>query len=401
MFRKTSLLPFNRFAVGAGSIIILFIASVGNLFARPIDVSLYNNSQVRSVTISAYNGRLIAYRNGSEQFSVPDGQAVYVTLRDGKLAVTGTSGFVGSFDGFTVQGADSSAVVRLRPVAPQAEARNYEDLVCLSVDPDRIRLINRIDEERYIAGVVEAEAGQGRTSEFYKAKAIICRTYLYGHINRHENERFHLCDEVHCQAYKGQCRSRVIKPAVLAAKGIILTDRKESKPILAAYHSNCGGETESAVNAWQTDLPYLVPVIDPYCTSQPNARWQKIVSLDDWIKYLVKNGFKPNPNIVTDFSFRQDKRTPNYTVNDFTMPVKQIRSDWQLRSTYFTLSVEDDNVVINGRGYGHGAGLCQEGAMEMGRKGFKYGEIIGFYYKYVNLVPVSTLQIRIPEFEID
>ena len=396
-----SFFSVNLLAVGAGSFLMLFFSSIGNVFGRSIDVSLYNNSQVHSIVISAYNGRLTAYRNGSEQFSVPDGQVVYVTLRDGKLAVTGVNGFIGSFDGFSVQSSDSSAVVRLRPVTPQAEARNYENRVFLSVDPDRIRLIHRIDEELYIAGVVEAEAGQGKAPEFYKAKAVICRTYLYGHINRHENEGFHLCDEIHCQAYKGQCRSRVIRPAVSATKEIILTDRKESKPILAAYHSNCGGETESAVNAWQTNLPYLIPVVDPYCTSQPNARWQKIITLDDWIQYLMKNGFNPDPNVVTDFSFRQEKRVPDYTVNDFSMFVKQIRSDWQLRSTFFTISVEDDNVVINGRGYGHGVGLCQEGAMEMGRKGFKYGEIIGYYYKHVNLVPVSTLQIEIPVFEIN
>jgi stage II sporulation protein D len=298
-----------------------------------------------------------------------------------------------------VQGYDSLAVVRLRPVSPLTEARNYEETVSFSADIDRIQLINRIDEERYIAGVIEAEVGQGRAREFYKAKAIICRTYLYGNIDRHENEGFHLCDGVHCQAYKGQCRSRnMIFPAVVATRSIILVDRKDAKPILAAYHSNCGGETESAQNAWQNNLPYLVPVIDPYCTSSSNTRWQKEIPLNDWIGYLVKNGFKLNPNIVTDFSFRQQNRMPVYMVNNFTMPFRQIRTDWQLRSTYFSVAVEDGNVVLRGLGYGHGVGLCQEGAMEMGRRGFKYGEMISFFYKNVNFVPVNTLQIRIPEF---
>ena len=363
-------------------------------------MSLYNSRQVRSVVVSAYNGQLTVWADGSEQFTIAFGQAIYANLRNGKIWISDKNGQIGSFEQLIIQGADSSTVVRLRPVLPQAEARNYEETVSLSADVDRIQLINRIDEERYIAGVVEAETGQAKTPEFYKAKAIICRTYLYGNIDRHENERFHLCDEVHCQAYKGQCRSKdMILPAVMATRNIILTDRKDSKPILAAYHSNCGGETESAQNAWQSNLPYLIPITDPYCTASPNARWQKNISLDDWISYLMKNGFKPNPNVVTDFSFQQVRRIPVYKVNQFTLPVRNIRNDWQLRSTFFSISVTDGNVVFRGRGYGHGAGLCQEGAMEMGRRGFKYDEIISFYYKYVNLVSVNMLKIRIPEFD--
>jgi stage II sporulation protein D len=191
----------------------------------------------------------------------------------------------------------------------------------------------------------------------------------------------------------------VILQAVISTQNIILTDRKDSKPIVAAYHSNCGGETESAQNAFRNNLSYLLPVTDPYCASMPNARWQKTISLDDWINYLVRNGFKHNPKVATDFSFRQTRRTANYKVNQFTMPVRVIRNDWQLKSTFFSISVEGANLVFRGRGYGHGVGLCQEGAMEMGRRGFKYSEIINFYYKNVNMMSVSGLQIRVPEFE--
>ena len=379
--------------------VVLLLLS-GNIHSRTIWVSLYNSRQVRSVVVSAYNGQLTVLADGREQFTIAFGHAIYANLHDGKIWISDQYGQIGAFDRLIIQGADSSAVVRLRPVSPQAEARNYEEAVSLTADVDRIQLINRIDEERYLAGVVEAESGQGKTPEFYKAIAIICRTYLYGHIDRHENERFHLCDEVHCQAYKGQCRSRdMILPAIQATRNIILTDRKESKPILAAYHSNCGGETESAQNAWQNNLPYLTPIIDSYCTSSPNARWQKIISLEDWINYLMKNGFKPNPNTVTDFNFLQNSRIPFYKVNQFTLPVRNIRNDWQLRSTFFSISVADGNVVFHGRGYGHGVGLCQEGAMEMGRRGFKYDEIISFYYKQVNLSSVDMLHIRIPEFD--
>jgi stage II sporulation protein D len=379
------------------SVVFLFCITAN---ARPVRISLYNNSLVQSIIVSAYNGTLTAFQSGQTLFTVADGKAVYITLYNGKLLVSNIDGFIGAYGKLSIQGADSSVVVRLKPASPQLESRNYEETVLLRAETDRIRIFNSIDEERYIAGVIEAEVGTGREPEFYKAKAVICRSYLYRHINRHEPEGFHLCDEVHCQAYKGQCRhSELIKSSVFDTKGIILTDREDSQPILATYHSNCGGETESARNAWQNDLPYLIPVADRFCTLQPNARWQKKITLDEWISYLVKNGFKPDPHIVVDFSFQQVHRVPDYTVNDFSLPVKQIRTDWQLRSTFFSVSVEDDSVLLDGKGYGHGVGLCQEGAMEMGRQGYSYGEIISHYYKYVNLVPVSALKIKMPEFD--
>jgi stage II sporulation protein D len=380
-------------------ICILLILPGSGVFARHIQVSLYNSLQVRSVVVSAYNGALtVSTAEGTEYF-IAAGQAVFASLRDGKIWLGDTRGDIGVFERLIVQGADSATVVRLRPVSPRAEARNYEAQVSMSVDINRILLVNRIDEERYIAGVIEAETGQGHTREFYKAKAIICRTYLYGNITKHENEGFHLCDEEHCQAYKGRCRSsQTILPAVTATKDIVLVHRKDMKPILAAYHSNCGGVTESAKNAWQMDLPYLLPVTDRYCRTLRNARWQKTIPLDDWINYLVKNGFKHNPNAATNFGFRQTQRIPNYRAGNITVPVRQIRNDWQLRSTFFSLSVENRNVVFRGSGYGHGVGLCQEGAMEMGRRGFKHDEIIRFYYKNVHLVPVSQMQITIPDF---
>ena len=379
---------------------LLLLLPVGNILAHPVWVSLYNSLPIRSVVVSAYNGALTVWADGDVVYTIDAGRAVYVNLRDGKIWLSDSQRTVGTFEQITVQGADSATVVRLRPVSPQAEARNYEESVSMSVDVNRILLINRIDEERYIAGVIEAETGQGRAREFYKAKAIICRTYLYGNIDKHENEGFHLCDGVHCQAYKGQCRSHnTILPAVAATKDVVIINRKDSKLILAAYHANCGGETESAQNAWHNHQPYLTPVNDPYCTSLPNAVWKKTISLDEWINYLMKNGFKLNPNVAVDFSFQQQNRVTDYRVNNFTLPVRQIRNDWQLKSTYFSVSVEEGSVVLRGRGYGHGVGLCQEGAMEMGRRGFKYNEIINFYYRNVHLVSVNKLQINIPKFE--
>ena len=368
-------------------LILIFMLLIGDMLAFPVRVSLFNSRQIRSVVISAWDGDLIVSSSERFHYYIASGQAIYAGLRDGKILLSDANEQLGSFESITVSVADSLSLVRLRPVLPQIDARDYEEMIIITADVDKIHFVNQIDADLYIAGVVEAETGQRQTGEFYKAKGIICRTYLYRNINtRHENEDFHLCDEVHCQAYKGRCKSRnMILAAVKATGNVILTNPRDSEPIVAVYHSNCGGETESSQNVWQSSQPYLVSVADNYCTSSHNAKWQRTVLLDDWIAYLVKNGFIHNsPGGAVDYSFQQRRRMRDYKINNTTIPLNKIRADWQFKSTYFSISLDGGNVIFSGRGYGHGVGLCQEGAMEMGRRGFKYDEIIKFYYKNIN-----------------
>jgi stage II sporulation protein D len=80
------------------------------------------------------------------------------------------------------------------------------------------------------------------------------------------------------------------------------------------------------------------------------------------------------------FNFVQKSRLVDYKTGSFSMPLRSLRSDLNLRSTFFSVYAIGDSIVLKGRGYGHGVGLCQEGAMEMAAKGFNYKQIIDFYY---------------------
>jgi stage II sporulation protein D len=70
-----------------------------------------------------------------------------------------------------------------------------------------------------------------------------------------------------------------------------------------------------------------------------------------------------------------------------------MRSDLNLRSTFFSVVTEGDSVILKGKGYGHGVGLCQEGAMAMAVKGFRYREIINFYYTGVIISDIKNAVI--------
>lgn len=260
---------------------------------------------------------------------------------------------------------------------------------------EELLLINIVDTESYIAGVVQAEGGKGKHEEYYKTQAVIARTYLYKHYDKHILDRYNLCDGIHCQSFKGMSDDTIIIRAAEETHNQVILD-SDSILIIAAFHSNCGGETVPAEDAWLTSQPYLRKVTDPFCTASRNARWQKSIGLEEWLAYIRKMGYNTDENNISALNFSQLTRMEDYRINDFSLPLKQIRTDMDLRSTFFSLSVAGDSVLLKGKGYGHGVGLCQEGAMVMAQKGFDYRQIIDFYYSGVWITDIKNVTPQPP-----
>lgn len=268
--------------------------------------------------------------------------------------------------------------------------RQYSGELQCGPDLGTLLLINSCDVEAYVAGVTEAEGGSGRHREFFKVQAVIARTYMYRHLYRHAPDGFSLCDDVHCQAFNGITEDSLIISAVHETRDLIITD-PDSQPIVSAFHSNCGGETVPSEHLWLTAWPYLKKVEDPYCRASRNSRWTKSIPAGEWIEYLVRSGMAAVPADRAGFNFLQPVRMSRYRTGNFSLPFVQIRSDLGLRSSFFSVRAEGDSVILSGRGYGHGAGLCQEGAMVMALKGFDFRKIIEFYYRGVTVTEAGKL----------
>jgi stage II sporulation protein D len=73
----------------------------------------------------------------------------------------------------------------------------------------------------------------------------------------------------------------------------------------------------------------------------------------------------------------------------YGIPLRDIREQFKLKSTFFDVEIIGEEVLLHGRGFGHGVGLCQEGAMNMAKKGYTYDQILGFYYPKMKLVDRS------------
>jgi stage II sporulation protein D len=115
--------------------------------------------------------------------------------------------------------------------------------------------------------------------------------------------------------------------------------------------------------------------------------------LPEWAAYLKKSGFNPGKNEKVSYSFSQLTRQNDYILGSFSIPFNSIRNDLKLKSTFFSVQQDGDNIILKGRGYGHGVGLCQEGAMVMASRGFKFRDIIGFYYPDILITDIRYAKV--------
>ena len=357
-----------------------------------VRIRLFSSQTPESALFSVSCGRyeLKTFNGGNVMVSI--NESVLISRYNGKLAVKAghEKGFI--CDSLVLLGKTGSDCfsVRINDGTPVRQFYSG-DLQCYP-DLGTILMINNCNVESYVAGVVKAEGGTGRYKEFIKTQAIFARTYMYRYFERHLSDRYNVCDNTHCQAFNGLSIDSLINRAALETRGLVILDR-DSILIISAFHSNCGGETSVPEDVWLTSHPYLKKVTDPYCLSSRNATWKKSLSLNDWSGLMKKSGYKGESANPALFNFSQTTRKSNYRIGLFNLPLSTIRTELNLRSTFFSVIAEGDSVILKGRGYGHGVGLCQEGAMTMSREGHNYRQIIDFYYSDIIITDIKNAVI--------
>jgi stage II sporulation protein D len=379
--------------MGRLKILILFVLSViCTLVSAQVKIRLFSNQAPESVLFSVTNGKYIINRFNGDNLVLSKGESVIIIRYNGKLAVKSrnSSGFVADSVVFT--GLTGNDYFSLR-INLQTSVKQYYsgDLKCFP-DLATLVMINICDIEKYIAGVVKSEGGSGKNMEYFKSQAVIARTYMYRYIDKHLSDGYNVCDNTHCQAFNGISTDSILNLAAMETKGLVILD-KDSTLIVSAFHSNCGGETSSSADVWLTGQPYLKKVIDPYCLNSRNAVWRKSIGFQEWLELIKKSDYTGKTDDPSVFTFLQKSRVSDYRTGSFTMPLTTIRTDLNLRSTFFSVFSEGDSIILKGRGYGHGVGLCQEGAMVMAEKGFNYTQIINFYYSGVIISDIKNAVI--------
>jgi stage II sporulation protein D len=383
------------------SLFFLFLFAIsleGN--TTDVRIRLFHPNLIQSVMINCPAGSYSCNSVGYDPWFLTEGDNVFLRVYQDAIWMREKDGPWIEIQSilFTPQTDHSS--LRLKPAEPILSDREYLGNIEVNLSHGNIELINIIDLELYIMGVLEAEAGPSAPDDFYKAQAIICRTYAIRNFEKHISEGFNLCDNVHCQAYKGMHHwNEDIEIAVEVTGGLIITD-SDSVPVNAAFHSNSGGETQGSEKIWLTGTTYLKAVLDPFSIGQPNEKWQMEISAEQWLEYLKKNGFtiskKPD---YKRYENNQQHRVRYYQVDKDKIEYKKIREDWNLKSTFFSIVYNDGFYLLKGKGYGHGVGLSQEGAINMARKGYHYTEILNFYYYDIHIIDYRLLKNSISLFQ--
>ncbi|MFA7273818.1 MAG: SpoIID/LytB domain-containing protein [Crocinitomicaceae bacterium] len=293
---------------------------------------------------------------------------------------------------FLIQNKASSSIA-LNSKIPVAKLRKYKDDFEITAMNTDLRIVNLVDMDNYLAGVVESEGGGKKELEYYKVQAIMSRTYAKKYQAKHSEEGFELCDGVHCQAYHSMLRfTPKIDTAVRATSGLIMVDQNQ-KNVDAYFHANCGGQTCLPEYVWNNSVPYLSTFKDTFCIYTKQANWTTKISKGEWRSFMVNTYNYPvdDPEFGPQlYNFTQKDRLAFFVSPALGIPLRDIRLNFKLKSTYFSCHEEGDYVVLNGRGFGHGVGLCQEGAMKMAHYGYNYEQIILFYFPGVHFRDLIT-----------
>ena len=254
----------------------------------------------------------------------------------------------------------------------------------------KIKIVNEIAIDKYVEGVIKGEAGYGYELEYYKVQAVISRTYALHH-QKHKNEGFDLCDHTHCQVYKGINDRSNISDAVNQTAEEVLVDSSLNY-INTLFHSNCGGNTVTTDFVWSKRLPCMESVKDTFCLNSSQAKWKKTVSKSSWISFLAAETKKPTSYFSgKKLNFEQTDRKEFYGIGNQKIRLVNIRQKYRLKSTYFSVYEIGNQIVLIGRGYGHGVGLCQEGGIVMS-KTHSYRDILYFYYQDVSIMNISKVE---------
>jgi len=375
--------------------LLIILSSSTTAKAINVDVGLFWSYNVNSIKVAYNSGKYVLYGDSVQLGSLNEGQQIYITPSGDKVKVSVGASNKGIYSKVYLKQLILNSSTKITSLQPKIRERAYKGDLMVSRKGQYLMVVNRVGIEDYVAGVVEAEAGARQPLEYYKVQAIISRTYALKNFGKFINQGFNICDNVECQVYKGVSKhdDNILK-ATAMTEGVVIVD-DSANLVAALYHSNSGGQTARAEDVWHKSIPYLKSIRDTFSLKSSNAQWTRTIPKKKWLEYLKKKHNFPVDDSTHHYAalgFTQDYRKVYFNGAKYGIRLKQIRRDWRLKSTFFNLYESGDNMVIKGRGFGHGVGLSQQGAMRMASLGYSYKQILSFYFTGIHVVEFKKVR---------
>lgn len=376
----------------------------GGTFIRVPFIRVLLQENLDEATVGADDSFAIECLREGKQAVYYSPRAVTVQNDKGKVKVVGRAGAV------IESGLDEVNIIP-RGVDNRVKLNDgrYRGLLKILPDGQNIELINIVYMEDYLKGVVPPEIGMRSENEIeaVKAQAVAARTYAMAHLNQYPGEPFDMKSSILDQVYEGATvENRLISRAIEATAGYVVTYHDDF--INAYYHSTCGGMTDDIGDVWERkEIPYLKAVADEgACSWSKYYVWKEHFTEEQLRgrieQYLASDrGRDLKIGRITDVKI--DQRTSGgrvlkmlvRTENDvYKFQKDRIRwvvgrtsdPDLILPSDRFDVEIDRDSqgnlrsITFAGRGYGHGVGMCQCGAIGLARDGWTFDDILTHYY---------------------
>lgn len=247
--------------------------------------------------------------------------------------------------------------------------------------------------EDYVLGVMRAEGSMETEPEALKALAIAVRTYALKNRERHAKDGYDFCSTTHCQRFVAGNSSPAMIDAVRSTEGQILVDDR-GQVVEAYFGASCGGETANLGMLWGGTPPeYLRGVRDEYCVTGPHAHWDNSISRADLLRALQSDARTNVGNRIDQLTVTKRDETGRAQFITLAGEQRKVVRGWDfkiivgrvlgwnvLKSSRFEVARDGANFIFRGSGFGHGLGLCQEGAHVMAARGTGFQRILEKYF---------------------
>ncbi|MGO0122953.1 SpoIID/LytB domain-containing protein [Desulfothermobacter acidiphilus] len=284
--------------------------------------------------------------------------------------------------------------------------RKYRGNLRVVLEDKALQIVNELDMEDYLKGVVPREMPASWPLEALKAQAVAARSYAWCKVEKAGKQAaFQLFSDTRDQAYGGMdAECPASNRAVEETRGEVLVCG--GKPVAAYFCSSDGGYTERAEDVWRYPCDYLAARPDPYdhTLGNPHYGWQESFTPDQIASCLIQRGY--DVTVVEDVYVAArtatgrikalevlGKNGAGQTVRPYLANADYVRVVFGLKAPASDLSKTYDpatgrllQVVFTGNGWGHCLGMSQWGARGMAEKGFGYRSILAFYYPGARLV---------------
>jgi stage II sporulation protein D len=255
-------------------------------------------------------------------------------------------------------------------------------------------VVNTLDLEEYLYGVVPKETPTRWEMAALRAQAIVARTYALYKRSRQANRDYDVAAQyIRDQHYEGFSAEHVrTTQAVNDTQGLVLTCHGELIPTY--YHAESAGYTENSEHVWSSPHPCLRAVKAQMHPASPYLQWSASLSLHDIRAALAKQGY----TVGVIRSLEPIGRSPTGRITLLKIGHKSGETvmrgtDFRLalgpeviRSTRFTVQLREGRAFFNGQGWGHGVGLCQWCSQGMAELGYDHEAILIHYYQGAKLV---------------